>query len=183
MFVDRNDMEQSISVRIRYHVQKEKISQPKLAKAIGCSRDTIFAYMNNKTPESRMDINVLKKLADYFGVDKYYFCNAYHIFTDTEDVPRILKRLREKEGVTQKVFAYMLEIPLDSYKSYEQGKAQLPERHWRKIYYLHKWDIGCLNTDEMDKFESIRSNMNMNKYKFQGRKKSAKIANARMKSV
>lgn len=136
MFADQNVMKQSISARIRYYARKEKVSQPELAKAIGCSRDTVFSYMNNKTSESHMDINVLKKLAEYFEVDEYYFCNAYHIFVDSENVPEILKELRRKEGATQKAFADMLEISLASYKNYEQGRIRLPERYWKKICSL-----------------------------------------------
>ncbi len=166
MFANQDDMKQSISARLRYYMQKEKISQPKLAKAIGCSRDTIFSYMNNKISESRMDINVLKKLAQFFGVGQYYFCNDYHIFVDTENVAEILKELRKKERVPQRVFADMLGIPLASYKTYEQGKIKLPERHWEKIYYLYKESVDYLKIDEMDKFRSICSNLNMRKHKF-----------------
>lgn len=136
MFADKDTMKQSISARIRYHVRKAKVSQPELAKAVGCSRDTIFSYMNNKISESSMDIHVLKKLAEYFGVNEYYFCNDYHIFVDSRNVPETLKELREKEGVTQRAFADMLEIPLVSYKNYEQGRVRLPERYWEKIYPL-----------------------------------------------
>lgn len=77
-----------------------------------------------------------------------------------------MKELRKKERVPQRVFADMLGIPLASYKTYEQGKIKLPERHWEKIYYLYKESVDYLKIDEMDKFRSICSNLNMRKHKF-----------------
>lgn len=80
-----------------------------------------------------MDIELLKKMADYFGVDKYCFCNEYHVFIDVTDVPEYLKKMRKDRGVTQRKFASMLGIPLASYKTYEEGRVRIPERYWRYI--------------------------------------------------
>lgn len=80
-----------------------------------------------------MDIELLKKMSDYFGVDKYYFCNEYHVFIDMTDVPEYLKRTRKNRGMSQKKFANMLGIPLASYKGYEEGRVRIPEKYW---YYI-----------------------------------------------
>ena len=50
MFEDEEYRNRSISTRIKYFMKKEKLSQPKLGAAIGCSRDTIFSYANAKIP-------------------------------------------------------------------------------------------------------------------------------------
>ncbi len=131
MFTERDRLEGSISDRIRYQRLKAKISQPKLAKAVGCSRDRIYCFENGKTSEEKMDIELLKKMADYFGLDKYYFCNEYHVFIDTTDIPEYLMKMRKERGLTQKKFASMLGIPLASYKGYEEGRVRIPERYWR----------------------------------------------------
>lgn len=114
-------------------MQKAKISQPRLAKEIGCSRDRIFCYANGKVSEGYMDIELLKKLAGFFELDPYYFCNEYHVFVDTMDVPKVLKQLREKEGLSQREFAEKMKIPLASYKVYESGKTRLAEKYWKRL--------------------------------------------------
>ena len=45
----------------------------------------------------------------------------------------MLKRLREKEGGSQREFAKKKEISLYVYKSYESGKARISESFWRQI--------------------------------------------------
>lgn len=133
MFIENSTMENSISTRIKYQMQKAKISQPRLAKEIGCSRDRIFCYANGKVSEGYMDIELLKKLAGYFELDPYYFCNEYHVFVDTMDVPKVLKQLREKEGLSQREFAEKMKIPLASYKVYESGKTRFAEKYWKQL--------------------------------------------------
>lgn len=133
MFEEKEILEQSISARIRYQMQKAKISQPKLAKAVGLTRDRIYVYENGKIAEENMDIEILKRLAKYFGVDQYYFCNEYHVFMDTVDVPELLKHIREKSGLSQREFAKKKGIPPEAYKTYEGGKVRLQERYWKKL--------------------------------------------------
>ncbi len=133
MFTEEEILEQSIASRIRYQMQKAKISQPKLAEAVGLTRDRIYTYENGKIAEEHMDIKILKKLAEYFEVDQYYFCNEYHIFIDTVDVPEVLKRLRKKKGMTQREFAKAEKIPLSAYEAYESGRARLAERYWKRL--------------------------------------------------
>ena len=73
MFTEDTILEKSIALRIRYYMQRNKISKAKLAKAVGCSRDTIYRYENGMVPEGNMSIEILKKIADYFEVDQYLY--------------------------------------------------------------------------------------------------------------
>lgn len=133
MFTEEEILKQSIAFRIRYQMQKAKISQPKLAQAVGLTKDRIYTYQSGRIAEENMDIGILKKLAEYFGVDQYYFCNEYHIFMDTTDVPQLLKRMRAKAGLSQREFAKKIGIPLAAYKVYESGRVRLQERYWVKL--------------------------------------------------
>lgn len=134
MFTEDTILEKSIALRIRYHMQRKKISQPKLAKAVGCSRDTIYRYENGIVPEGNMSIEILKKIADYFEVDQYYFCNDYHVFIDTtDDIPLLLKRTRKELGMTQRQFVAKYNIPLESYKKYETGDTVIAQKYWKNI--------------------------------------------------
>ena len=133
MFTEDTILEKSIALRIRYYMQWKKISQPKLAIAVGCSRDTIYRYENGIVPEGNMSIEILKKIADYFGVNQYYFCNDYHVFIDTTDVPQILKRLRNKKQMSQREFAKKKNIPIAVYKAYESGRVRVAEKYWEKL--------------------------------------------------
>ena len=80
-----------------------------------------------------MSIEILKKIADYFGVSQYYFCNDYHVFIDTTDVPQILKRLRDKKQMSQREFAQKKNIPIAAYKAYESGRVRVAEKYWEKL--------------------------------------------------
>ena len=133
MFEEKQDIDVSISTRIKFHLQESKISYPKMAEAMECSRDMVFSYANGKIPEDRMNIAVLKKMAAYFGKETYYFCNEYHVFVDTVDVPEYLKEVRKARGMSQKEFAAACNISLSAYKKYETGAVRIPEKYYRII--------------------------------------------------
>lgn len=84
-----------------------------------------------------MQISVLKSFSEYFGKDTYYFCNDYHIFMDTVDVVRLLKRLRQEKGMTQMVLDGELNITTVIYKKYEQGKCKLPYQVYLRLQELY----------------------------------------------
>ena len=134
MFTEDTILEKSIALRIRYYMQRNKISKAKLAKAVGCSRDTIYRYENGMVPEGNMSIEILKKIADYFEVDQYYFCNDYHVFIDTtDDIPSLLKRTRKELGMTQRQFVAKYNIPLETYKKCETGDTVIAQKYWKNI--------------------------------------------------
>lgn len=124
----------STAYRLRYHMAEHKISQAHLARVCGCSRDTIYAYVNGECREENMNISVLKKAAVYFGKPPYYFCNEYLKFIDTTDVSGYLKAMRKESGMTQAKFAELYDIPLVRYKGYETGKVRLPFVYWKRLF-------------------------------------------------
>lgn len=108
-----------------------QISQMKLAMDIGVSRDCIFDYTREDYPEKSMQVETLKRLAEYFEVDQYHFCNEYHRFIDTVNVGEYLKGRRKKAGMSQREFAESMNVALVSYKQYERGAVRIPEPIWR----------------------------------------------------
>lgn len=112
-----------------------QISQMRLARELGISRDCIFDYMNPEYPERAMQVETLKKLAVYFKKDIHYFCNAYHIFLDTVDGRAYLKDKRSKLGMSQREYAKEIGVTLCAYKVYERGRARIPEEVWKRIAF------------------------------------------------
>ena len=90
-------------------------------------------YANGKISENRMDVGVLKKMAEYFGMETYYFCNEYHVFVDITDVPKYLKGVRREKGMSQREFCEAFQIPLAVYKKYETGAVRIPEKYYRIV--------------------------------------------------
>lgn len=126
-----------ISNRINYELLDRRIPKVRLARDVGVGRDLVSSYTKESFPEESMQIPVLKSFAAYFGKDTYYFCNDYHKFINTVDVAKLLKRLRQKKGITQEMFAGELGVTTVMYKSYEQGKSNLSYQVYlrlRKIY-------------------------------------------------
>lgn len=85
-----------------------------------------------------MDIAVLKKMAVYFGMEAYYFCNEYHVFVDTTDVPEYLKGVRRAKEMSQREFCEVFQIPLAAYKKYETGAVRIPGKYYRVVVGV-KW--------------------------------------------
>lgn len=133
MFDDYCGMENKIYIRIKYFIKKSKVSYQELGAAVGCSHDTVFVYANGKIVEEHMNIGILKRMAEYFGVEAYYFCNEYHVFVDTTDVPEYLKKIRKEKRMSQKEFAEATGVSLASYKKYETGAVRIPEKYYQVI--------------------------------------------------
>lgn len=114
-----------ISDRLNYELFDRRIPKLRFAREVGVSRDLVSNYTREDFSEESMQISGLKSFAEYFGKDIYYFCNDYHKFIDTVDVVKLLKRLRQEKGMTQRMFAEELNVTLAMYKSYEKGKCRL----------------------------------------------------------
>ncbi len=126
-----------ISGRINFELVDRRIPKARLAREVGVSRDLVDNYTRESFSEESMQISVLKSFAAYFGKDTYYFCNDYHKFIDTVDVDKLLKRLRQKKGIAQKLFADELGVTTTMYKAYEQGKSNLPYRVYLRLQKLY----------------------------------------------
>lgn len=126
-----------ISDRINYELFDRRIPKSRLAREVGVSRDLVGNYTRASFSEESMQISVLKSFAAYFSKDAYYFCNDYHRFIDTVDVVKLLKRLRQEKGMTQRMFAEELNVTLAMYKAYEVGKCRLTYSVYLRLRELY----------------------------------------------
>lgn len=131
-FFDTYDMSR-VCDRIRMELNMCQMSKEKVAKEIGVSRDVLYDYVKPVYLEKSMQPQILIKLAEYFGKDKYYFCNDYHRFLDEVDGKAYLKGKRTEHNMSQRQFAKTLEISLPRYKAYESGKNKIPMELWKML--------------------------------------------------
>ena len=130
--IEKDNMDK-ICNRIRLALCMGQITRIKLAGDIGVSRDRVFDYLNPNYPEASMNVDVLKRMAEYFHKDQYYFCNSYHLFLDSGISFQILKEKRIQMKLTQKEYSEILGVKQAIYKKYEQGQARIPENVWKQI--------------------------------------------------
>lgn len=117
--------------RIRYEACLEQVSYGEIARSTGISKDCILDYVSPRYAETSMNVATLKKIAEYFHKDAYYFCNSYHIFLDRTDGAEFLKEARRRTGMSQRDFAQNAGVSLYAYKAYESGQAKVSEKVWR----------------------------------------------------
>lgn len=119
--------------RLRAALRAKGISKKRAASQMKVSRDLLSDYTSPEYPEKSMQVETLKRFAEYLGEETYYFCNEYHKFLDTTDIGDFLRKERKKRKMTREQFAAYLEISLSSYKSYESGRCKLPEHIFEKL--------------------------------------------------
>ena len=124
VYLESFDMER-ICNRLHYALIQKNVSANQAAKDIGVSRYLMSDYINYKYSEDSMQVETLIKFAEYFGEERYYFCNEYHRFLDSVDAGKLLRELRSEHNMTQREFAAYLEISHFRYKSYEEGRCKV----------------------------------------------------------
>lgn len=132
------DMEK-ICNRLRYALWEKEVSYQRAARELGVSRDLLFNYTSPDYSENSMKVETLKRLAEYFEKEMYYFCNEYHRFLDTADVKMLLQKIKKEQNMTRKQLADHLGISFASYKSYERGKCKIPREVFELIKKETKW--------------------------------------------
>lgn len=130
--LEKLDMDK-ISNRICYWLGKNHLSKMKFAREINVSRDVIIAYTNPEHPENSMQVETLIKMATYFHLDKYYFCNEYHKFLEETKNQKYLLRIRTSKRMTQRQFASSLNVSIERYKNYETERCKIPFDIWKRL--------------------------------------------------
>ncbi len=131
-FFDTYDMSK-VCDRIRLELYMCQKPKDKVVKEIGVSKDLLRDYINPAYLEKSMQPQTLIKMAEYFGKDKYYFCNDYHRFLNEVDGKAYLKGKREAQNMSQRQYANVLGISISRYKSYEEGRSKIPVELWKML--------------------------------------------------
>ena len=122
-----------ISDRLRYAFRRKGVSYQRVSEELGIGKDLLRNYLNLNYCESSMQVEILLKLADYFGEEKYYFCNEYHKFIDTVNIGDFLRKTKQKYHMTRKEFAGYLGVTFSAYRTYESGKNRLPRNVFERL--------------------------------------------------
>ncbi len=103
---------QSIAKALKYLMGRENTSVTVLSSATGIPAQTIYSTLSKKTNQA--DLGMLKKLADYFGVDIDIFCgvdeytDTLHLDRDEREVVDMLRRINEKGK--RRLYEYAVEL-------------------------------------------------------------------------
>lgn len=124
VYLESFDMER-ICNRLRHALIQKNVSANQAARDIGVSRYLMSDYINYKYSEDSMQVETLIKFAEYFGEERYYFCNEYHRFLDSVDGGKLLRELRAEHNMTQREFAAYLGVSHYRYKTYEEGRCRI----------------------------------------------------------
>lgn len=96
--MDEKERNRIIAQNIKKYIKENKITQKKLAEAIGISPSTLSDYMNLRSNPSH---GVIQKIADYFGIVKSDIDTTYKVENDISSIFDKLSPPRQK-----KVFNY-----------------------------------------------------------------------------
>lgn len=119
--------------RLRYAFRRKGVSCQRVSGELGLGKDLLHNYLSRNYCESSMQVEILIKLADYFGEETYYFCNDYHKFLATVDGGMFLRKMKQKYHMTRKEFAGYLGVSFSAYRAYESGKSRLPRNVFERL--------------------------------------------------
>lgn len=105
--------------------------QKDVAKLIGISRNM---YMNIESGTKKQIPNeIVKKLADFYGVPVEAFMDDYNRFLADGQADRI-RKYREATGLGKKAFARETGIPIRCLQEWESGEKTVSRKSWEKYF-------------------------------------------------
>lgn len=67
----------------------------------------------------------------------------------------MIKEIRKRTGLSQKEFAFLFEIPMGTYRNWEQGRTNLPDYVFNMLHMIisTKEEVICNNLEEDETLE------------------------------
>lgn len=121
---------QNIADKIKWLRHKKGLLQKDVADYLNIDRTSYVAYEKNS--RGSYNINHLKKLAELFEIDITQLLDEYNMFL-YKGQAKLLKYIRKELNVTQKDFAYMIDMTKHDVSNWEQSRTVLSKNTWKKI--------------------------------------------------
>lgn len=120
-----------IADKLRWYRYQKGLRQRDAADYAGIDRSTYIHYEGagrDFYPKEHME-----KLAELFEVPLEDLLDDYNLFLLRGQGEQI-KAIRQRLGLTQKVYAAQLSVPLQKFKRWEQGNVQVFKSIWEKYF-------------------------------------------------
>ena len=120
-----------IADKLRWYRYQKGLRQRDVADYAGIDRSTYIHYEEagrDFYPKEHME-----KLAELFEVPLEDLLDDYNLFLLRGQGEQI-KAIRQRLGLTQKVYAAQLGVPLQKFKRWEQGNVQIFKSTWEKYF-------------------------------------------------
>ena len=129
-FSDESEITE-IADKLRWYRYQKGLRQRDAADYAGIDRSTYIHYEEagrDFYPKEHME-----KLAELFEVPLEDLLDDYNLFLLRGQGAQI-KAIRQRLGLTQKVYAAQLGVPLQKFKRWEQGSVQIFKSTWEKYF-------------------------------------------------
>ena len=136
-------MLKSTSQKLRYCRYKNSMLQSEVAKLIGIDRTT-YSYME-EVEHRYYPIDVLRRIADLFGVDIVDLLDDYNLFLYRGQGSQI-RSIRQSACLTQKRFAEHLGVQAGTVKRWESDKMRMTRAYWERLNSFKHSDSGRLSS-------------------------------------
>ena len=120
-----------IADKLRWYRYQKGLRQRDVADYAGIDRSTYIHYEEagrDFYPKEHME-----KLTELFEVPLEDLLDDYNLFLLRGQGAQI-KAIRQRLGLTQKAYATQLGVPLQKFKRWEQGSAQIFKSTWEKYF-------------------------------------------------
>ena len=129
-FSDASEITEIVD-KLRWYRYQKGLRQRDAADYAGIDRSTYIHY-----EEAGRDFypkEYMEKLAELFEVPLEDLLDDYNLFLLRGQGAQI-KAIRQRLGLTQKVYAAQLGVPLQKFKRWEQGNVQIFKSTWEKYF-------------------------------------------------
>lgn len=117
--------------RLRWWRHSKGLMQRDVAKLVGISRNM---YMDIECGIKKQIPNeIVKKLADFYGVPMEAFMDDYNRFLADGQADRI-RKYREATGLNKKAFAREKGIPIRCLQEWESGRKKISHGSWERYF-------------------------------------------------
>lgn len=136
MFLVRHNGEdaefKTIGDKIKYARLTARLNKYEVAQRAGIDKRTLYRYEHDGVTEEHIDCDILIRIAEACGVDKFCFFDEYLKFRYHS--AEVVRSYIEKNKLTSAKLAHQLNASIRSVRSWKRGECSPSYKYWELLF-------------------------------------------------
>lgn len=122
----------SIGDKIKYARLTARLNTYEVSQRAGIDTTTLCRYERDRVTEEHIDYNILIRIAEACGVDRFCFFDEYQTFRYHS--AEIVRSYIKENKLTSEKLAHQLNVSISAVKRWRRGECSPSHKHWESVF-------------------------------------------------